>query len=93
MSTLYICIFFLFRMNDNLTKRKWKDYLYIHEKNADICCPSCDFKTKGKDEFIRHSLEEHYDCVIEECDSIEFFGSKALQGKIIPKTPMQRKKE
>ena len=74
-------------MNDNWTVRKWKDYLYIHQKNADICCPSCDFKTKGKDEFIRHNLKEHYDSVIEECDSIVFtIESQAFHGKILPKS-------
>ena len=70
-------------MSDNLT---WKDFVYI-------CCRWCDFKTKGKDEFTRHSLEEHFDSVIEECDSIENFVGRGLQGKILPKTKMQIRKE
>ena len=73
-------------MNDNSTAGTWKDFVFI-------CCPWCDLKTKDKDEFTRHCLEKHQDSVIEECDSIELFVSKALQGKNIPKTKMQIRKE
>ena len=81
-----ICIFLFFRMNVNLIDRKWAEFAYI-------CCPLCDFRTKGKKEFEMHGLEEHYDWVIEQCDSIEYFGSSGLQGKILPKTKMQIRKE
>ena len=60
--------------------RKWRDLAYL-------CCPWCDFKVKTRDEITRHCLDEHYDLVIEECDSIVFtIESKAFQGEILPKT-------
>ena len=67
-------------MSENLTERKWKDFLYL-------CCPLCDFKVQRKDEFTRHTLNEHYDWVFEECDStIHTFETKVFHGEILPKS-------
>ena len=70
--------FFFFRMSDNLTKKEWKEFLFL-------CCPLCDFKVKTKDEFTRHTLNEHYDWAFEECDStIHTFETKDFHKEIVP---------